>query len=62
MKKIIPIFLLIMLTTSFLYGGGFQINEHGARGMSLAGAFTAIANDPSAIYYNPAGLYQISGT
>jgi hypothetical protein len=27
-----------------------------ARGASLGGAFAAIANDPSALYYNPAGI------
>lgn len=37
-------------------GGGFQLNEHGAKGMSQAGAFAARANDGSAIFYNPAGL------
>ena len=28
----------------------------------MAGAFTAVANDGSAIYYNPAGISQIDGT
>jgi long-chain fatty acid transport protein len=37
-------------------GGGFQLNEHGAKGMSQAGAFAARANDGSAIFFNPAGL------
>ncbi len=42
--------------------GGFQINEHGARAMGLGGAFTAIANDASSIYWNNAGMTQLSGT
>ncbi|MFC2085502.1 OmpP1/FadL family transporter, partial [Bacteroidota bacterium] len=42
--------------------GGFQINEHGARAMAMAGAFTALANYPSTIFYNPAGLTQLQGT
>ncbi len=37
-------------------GGGFQLNEHGARAMAQAGAFAARAYDPSAMYFNPAGL------
>lgn len=42
--------------TSMLHAGGFQLNEHGARAMAQAGAFAARANDPSAIFFNPAGL------
>lgn len=38
------------------FGGGFQLNEHGAKGMSQAGAFAARADDGSAIFFNPAGL------
>ncbi len=38
------------------FSGGFQLNEHGAKGMAQAGAFAARANDGSAIFYNPAGL------
>ena len=30
--------------------------------MSMAGAFTAIANDPSALYFNPGGLTDVHGT
>lgn len=51
-----------MLISAEVYAGGFQINEHSARAMAMGGAFTAVANDPSAIYFNGAGLTQISGT
>lgn len=37
-------------------GGGFELDEQSAAGVGMAGAHTAIADDPSAIYYNPAGL------
>ena len=50
-----------MLLSSLLIGGGFQLNEHGARAMAQGGAFVARANDPSAIYFNPAGLAFIGG-
>jgi hypothetical protein len=34
--------------------------EQGARPVALGGAFTSIADDANAIFYNPAGLTQIS--
>jgi len=56
-------FLIISLVVSTqVFASGFQINEHGARGMSMAGAFTALALDGSALFYNPAGLSQLPGT
>jgi len=59
----------LILNAAFLFvfsvqalAGGFQINEHSARAMAMAGAFAGLANDPSAIYFNPAGLTQVQGT
>lgn len=37
----------------------YDIYRSGAKGIGCGTAFTAIANDPSAIYFNPAGLVQI---
>src|SRR5512135_1746967 len=51
--------VLVVATTilaAAAFGGGFQLNEHGARAMAQAGAFAARAYDPSAMYFNPAGL------
>ena len=45
-----------------ILAGGFQLNEHGAKPMGLGGAFTAIANDASAVYWNGAGLSYLEGT
>src|SRR5687768_5947056 len=41
--------------------GGLALFEQGARGMGFAGAFTAQADDPSAIFHNPAGLAFLKG-
>ncbi|MBI2618903.1 MAG: outer membrane protein transport protein [Ignavibacteriales bacterium] len=51
-----PAVALLLLSASTLIAGGFQLNEHGARAVGLGGAFAARASDPSAIYFNPAGL------
>lgn len=44
------------------FGSGFAIYEHGARAMGQAGAFVARASDPSAVWFNPAGMTQLPGT
>lgn len=33
----------------------------GARAMGMGGAYVAVANDPTAIYYNPAGISAVRG-
>lgn len=41
--------------------GGYMIPHQTARGLGLSNAVTAGVNDPSAVYYNPAALSEISG-
>ena len=62
MKKLLTLLLVCSIFAGSIYAGGFQLNEQGARAMAMAGAFTGLANDPSAIYFNPAGITQLSGT
>jgi long-chain fatty acid transport protein len=40
---------------------GFALFEHGGKAMGFAGAFTAQASDPSAIFHNPAGIAFLRG-
>lgn len=42
--------------------GGFNIYEAGARATAMGGAFTATADDGSAVFYNPAGLAFLEGS
>lgn len=60
MKKLLTVALLI--AHNLVFASGFQINEHNARAMGMGGAFVALANDPSAIFFNPAGLAQLKGS
>jgi long-chain fatty acid transport protein len=43
------------------FASGYSIYEQGARAMANAGAFTARADDPSALFFNPAGIVQLKG-
>ncbi len=41
------------------YAGAFMDDGGGARALGMGGAFVAVASDPSAAYWNPAGLSGI---
>src|SRR5579884_1544028 len=45
----------------YAHASGFRIYGQGAAAAGQANAFTAQADDPSAIHYNPAGLTQVRG-
>jgi len=62
LNKKLRLLIISLVVSTQLFASGFQINEHGARGMGMAGAFTALALDGSALYFNPAGLTQLNGT
>ncbi len=38
------------------YAGSFMENGGGARALGMGGAFVAVADDPSAVFWNPAGI------
>ena len=59
--KILPVSLVLLLTASTSFAAGFRLPEAGAKAMGMGFAFTAQADDPSAIYFNPAGLTQLKG-
>jgi long-chain fatty acid transport protein len=57
------LFALVFLgQASLSHGAGFLIYEHGAAAMAMAGAFVGVANNPSAIWHNPAGIAFLKGT
>lgn len=55
---VLGVFLLPVLA----FPGGFAINEQGAKASGMANAYSAQADDPTAVYYNPAGIVQLDGT
>jgi long-chain fatty acid transport protein len=48
--------LAILLVASPAYPSGFQLMSQGARAAGMGLAFSAVADDPTAVFYNPAGL------
>ncbi|MBS1148947.1 MAG: fadL [Myxococcaceae bacterium] len=54
MKKLTAAWMMLLSTVAF--GAGFKLDVHGSRAIGMGGAVTAFIDDPSAIYYNPAGL------
>lgn len=65
MKRII---MLLICISVFIHSGlssspGLQFlkTPMGAKAIALGSAFTSIADDPSAVYWNPAGLTQVEG-
>jgi long-chain fatty acid transport protein len=47
---------------SVSYGLGFRIADQNAEATARGNAFTATADNPSAVFYNPAGITELSGT
>ncbi|MGD2246697.1 MAG: outer membrane protein transport protein [Candidatus Aminicenantes bacterium] len=54
------VFLVLpVLIAGSLWGGGWNNTLMGCRALAIGGAFVGVADDPSAVFHNPAGLvYQ----
>ncbi len=57
---VIGVVALLFIST-FTWGAGFKIPEQGTKAMGMGLAWTAQASDPSAIYFNPAGVARLKG-
>ena len=63
MKKTIILLLLILLPLSLYagrYAGDFILLGSGVRPLGMGGAFSAVADNGSAIYWNASGTAQIT--
>lgn len=52
----------LLVPAGWVRGGATDVPQQGARASGQAEAFAAQADDPSAIFHNPAGLTQLHGT
>ncbi len=55
-------FIQLLFLYSYSFSGDFTNLYPGARANSMGSAFASIADDPYAIFYNPAGLVQMRTT
>jgi len=60
MKKIFVALLCLTLLPAFALANGLNLNSLGSRALAMGGAFVGLADDFSAIYWNPAGMTQFS--
>ncbi|HOV86422.1 MAG TPA: OmpP1/FadL family transporter [Syntrophobacteraceae bacterium] len=54
-------FVVVLAGAQGVLAAGFALYEGSARGNALGGALVGRADDPSALYYNPAGITQLPG-
>jgi len=57
----VSVVLAVSSIAPVAYSAGFTLYEGSARGNAMGHAVVGLADDPSAIYYNPAGITQLSG-
>jgi len=55
-KKSLRVWLSLLLLSTGIWAGGWNNTLMGIRALGIGAAFVGIADDPSAIFYNPAGL------
>lgn len=61
LKILVTIISLAASIPSIAFCHGWGAYDQGAKARSMGGGFTGLADDPSAIFYNPAGITQLDG-
>ncbi len=52
----------IVMCSSLGFAAGFRLPEQDSAALGMASAFVGQADDPAAVWYNPAGIIQLDGT
>lgn len=60
--KLAVITVLMVGLSAGLYSNGLNLNSNGTKAISMGGAFVGLADDYSAVFWNPAGLTQMTET
>lgn len=53
--------IFVCLLTGGVFANGLSLNSVGTRALGMGGAFVGLADDATAIYWNPAGLTNVHG-
>ena len=61
LKICVGCLVLLLLFPVASMGAGFALLENGAKPLAMGNAFAAQADDPSALFFNPAGITQLEG-
>jgi long-chain fatty acid transport protein len=61
LTKFLPVAMIFGSCTGRLFANGFGLPDQDAFATGRGEAFVATADNPSAIYYNPAGMSQLDG-
>jgi len=59
LKNVLLVMILIAGLTVSSFANGLNLNGMGTKAISMGGAFIGLANDYSAVFWNPAGLTQL---
>jgi len=62
MRRFIILFVMLFAGLQTAQAGGFQIGEMATRSAGMGSAFTAVADDASAAWHNPAGVAFTTGS
>jgi len=66
MKRTLTVFItvagIVVMCSSLVFAAGFRLPEQDSAAMGMASAFVGQADNPSAVWYNPAGITQLDGT
>lgn len=61
LRNTVPLFGILLFAPCLAFGLGSQLPDQDAAATARGNAFTATADNPSAIFYNPAGITQLDG-
>ena len=59
-KLLLSIITSVALLSSFTLANGLNLNSLGSRALAMGGAYVGLADDFSAIFWNPAGIAQFN--
>lgn len=62
LKDLLLLIQILLLFPASAFSHGWGGYEQGAKAKGMGGAFTGLADDPTAVFYNPAGIVQLDGT